>query len=578
MKKIIGLLIAVSLIAVAGGTAFSAELTVGTRLYTKFLDRNTFDPALFRTTGNGVGIRSELELTLDGRVSDRCEMGARVLSVWNPPLWDGFGGVVIPPNQYTDWGGWYNDMANLWQVRGMWLRFYPATVPSLKSVLIGSTDLGMFNPWTIGKIRWIDRDNSRIIYGEGELGIIKYGIGAIPMPSFMGPAWSTGPNPRKSWAYAASLSGSPNKALNLRMVASRILSQQQDPTTTDDTKSTNRYDNMVGTLELLFTPNPVFNIDALAGFSSYTADETLLGAPASWWPRIPYDDVSGSAFKLTASANDPFGIGLNLKGEVYDVSPDFVSIMAARRETNVLISEGHVRYTADTNGSTWKGNVGFTPTPFADNDITDWNEPYYVNIIGTNGITFIPEYRAGAFGLKGEVSYMSNKLNSQDVDIAKYFWHGPFPLEDPPILTSRPRIDESAMLYAVRGDYLLPNGLNLFAKGKVFNWSDGVDTSIDTDNLSMDDTEIYAGASFQLTDEIGLTGGYKSINYINKGTGLDEDTKTYDLQAGMLFAEVKVNVGGADIGLAYEKVNGEDKITTADVDDMRLKATVEVKI
>ena len=552
-------MIVVSLIVVAG-TAFAAELTIGSRYYTKFLDRNTYDPTKYATTGNGVGIRSELELTLNGKVSDRAEMGGRILTVWAPP--------GIAPD-YSDWGGWYNGDANLWQVRGMWLKFRPATIPTLNSVLLGSSDLGMFSAWTIGKIRWIDRDNARIIYGEGTLGRSTYGIGMTPMPAWWGPGWSTGPNPRRVWAYGANLALPVNQALNVKLNGSRVLSLQQDPNTADETVSAKRYDDMVATADILLTPNPVYNISGLIGVSRYVADNALIGASQGWWPHIPYSGTAsyGTALKVTGIANDPMGIGLTLKGEVFDVSPDFVSIMAARRETNVLLSEGYVRYGANTNGSTWRGDVGFTPSVFADNGITDWNETNYQNIVGTNGITFIPEYRKGALGVKGELSYMGNKLNSQNVDMTKYFW-------------SAAKVNQSSLLGAVRVDYLLPygNGVGLFGKAKMFNWSDGVDTTLATDDLSMADTEMYAGANYQLTDEIGLTGGYKTLAYVNKGTGANQDTKTYDFSGGMVFAEVKANVGGVDIGCAYEKVDGTDAVASAVTKDMRLKATVEVKI
>ena len=558
MKRLIGLLIVVSLIVVAGA-AFAAELKVGTRIYTKFLDRNTYDPAKYATTGNGVGARGELELTLDGRVSDRAEMGARILTVWDPA------GIT---GNYSDWWGWYNGYANLWQVRGMWLRFRPATIPTLKSVLIGSTDLGMFNAWTIGKIRWIDRDNARIILGEGDiLGRAKYKVGMIPLPSYMGPGWSTGPNPRRGWIYGAGLSLPVIPTLNLNLTASRVLALQGSALPTDETQSVFRFDDSVETLELLFTPTPIINISGLYGISNYRADNSLIGAPQVWWPHIPYANCTGSALKITATADDPFGIGLTLKGEVFDVNPDFVSIMAARRETNVLLTQGHIRYGADVNGSTWKDDVGYVPSPFADNGITDWNETNYQNCVGLRGATIVPEYRRGALGVKGEVSYMLNGLNSQSVDTAKYFW-------------SAAKVDQSAMLGAVRVDYLLPvgTGLGVFAKYKLVTGSDGVDTTIATDNLALADTEIYAGASYQLTDELGLLGGYKSISYLSKGNGTDPEAKTYELGAAMVFAELKYNVGGVDIGCAYENISGTENVSSTKVNDMRLKATVEVKI
>ena len=558
MKRLIGLIIVVSLIVVAG-TAFAAELKVGSRYYTKFLNRNTYDITKYVTTGNGVGIRSELELTLDGRVSDRAEMGARILTVWDPA------GVV---GNYSDWGGWYDGYANLWQVRGMWLRFRPATIPTLNSVLLGSTDLGMFNAWTIGKIRWIDRDNARIIYGEGEISNLKYGIGMTPMPAWWGPGWSTGPNPRSVWATGANLAFSPNQAINLKLTASNVNASQQDPALPiDETKSVTRYNNNVEVLEIGYQPNPTYSLNGLVGVSNYAADKALIGAAQGWWPRIPYDNVIGTALKVTAGADDPLGIGLTLKGEIFDVSKDFVSIMAARRETKVLLSEGHIRYGANVNGSTWKDDVGFVPSAHTDNGVTDWNETNYQTCIGLRGATIIPEYRRGALGLKGEVSYLQNGLNGQGVNATKYFW-------------SAANVDQSWTLAALRADYLIPfaNGLNVFAKYKMYNMADGVNTSISTDNLSSADTEIYAGATYQLTDEIGLTGGYKTLNYVSKGNGVSADTKTYELDAGMIFAEVKANVGGADIGIAYEKVDGRDSVTSVSARDMRLKGTVEVKI
>jgi opacity protein-like surface antigen len=451
----------------------------------------------------------------------------------------------------------------------MWFTFRPATIPTLKSVLVGSTDLGMFNAWTVGKIRWIDRDNARIMYGEGAVGPAKYSVGLFPLPSFMAPDWGSGQyaggiasDVRRSWGSAATVGMSPMQSLNLKLTASHVIAIQQDPASTDDTVGVRRWDNNVQTLDILYTPNSVYSITGLIGVSNYSLNKPILGF-ATWYPHIPYADVSGSALKLDVAADDPFGIGLTLKGEYFNVGPDFVSIMAARRETKVLLSEGYVRYGAGTNGSTWRGDAGFTPSPFADNGITDWNETFYYNCVGTNGITVVPEFRKGALGIKGEVSVMSNGLNSQSVDVAKYWW-------------SAPRVNQSSNLAAVRADYLLPfgNGLNIFGKYKMANFTDGVDTSIPADDQAMNDSEIYAGASYQLTDEIGLTGGYKTLGYVNKLA----DTKTYDFSGGMVFAEVKANVGGVDMAWAYEKVDGKDAISSAITKDMRIKATAEIKI
>lgn len=559
MKKLIGFLVLACLVIVSS-SAFAAELNIGARYYTKFLSKNTYDNTKYLQTGDGIGARSELALNLNGKVSDRCEMGARILSVWDGPMWDWGSHSFKDPGIYADWSSWYNETGNLYQLRGVWAKFYPATIPTLKSVLLGATDRGMFNEWTIGKARYTDRDNAKIIYAEGAIGKVNYGIATFPMAQlpWMAPNWNIGDAPRSDWGTGWNLAFSPMQALNLRVNASHVLALDTDPA--DKTKATTRFDNSVETLDISFQPNPVYNIGGLIGYSNFAYDP-VTSTPS--WP-IPHANTTGLALKLRALADDPLGVGLTLKGEAFSVSPDFVSIYAPRQEGNVLLSEGHVRYAVGQTGSTWRGFVNFTPSPVPTDEFTDWNEAHNVSIQGQNGLAFIPEFRRGALGIKGEVSMMQNGLNSQSVDIVKY----PY---------SAPKVNQSNMLAAVRADYLLPlgNGLNIFGKYKMNNWTDGVDTSIAADDIALEDTEMYAGTSYQLTDEIGLTGGYKTLSYINKLGG----TKNAEFAGGMVFAEAKVNVGGADIGWVYEKVDGENKLpTVTKVNDMRVKAYVEVNI
>ncbi|KPJ66372.1 hypothetical protein AMJ44_08470, partial [candidate division WOR-1 bacterium DG_54_3] len=387
MKRLIGLLVVVSLIMVAG-TAFAAEFKVGGRYFQKFLDRNTMDPSKYATTGNGVSARGELQLNLEGRLSDQCEMGARILTIWDPNynidtsvtstgrtglvtiegglLWDTtdpLNPTIIPDRRismttevtgdvrqtliesnYSDWWGWYSGYGNLWQVRGIWTRFYPKTIPTLKSVLIGSTDLAMFSPWTIGMIRFIDRDNARIIYAAGEVGKAQYGVGWFPQPAWWAPSnWSTGPNPRRAGTYGAFLTLAPNQALNFKLTAAHSQAMQQDPAvplTVDDNKPVVRFDNAVEALEIGFQPNTVYTINGLIAMSNYSPNTDIYGAPKAWWSHFPYaDNVTGNAMKLTAAASDPLGIGLTVKGEYFNVGTDYVALMAARRESRVLLTE-----------------------------------------------------------------------------------------------------------------------------------------------------------------------------------------------------------------------------------------------
>jgi len=44
---------------------------------------------------------------------------------------------------------------------------------------------------------------------------------------------------------------------------------------------------------------------------------------------------------VSADVNDPFKIGLSFGVEGFDLGSDYVSMMAARRESDVLLTDGH---------------------------------------------------------------------------------------------------------------------------------------------------------------------------------------------------------------------------------------------
>src|SRR5687768_1436357 len=115
------------------------------------------------------GICSELGLTIIGRVSDRVEAGIRIQSRFGAQWaeWYENGDLGDEPDGSGESLG-QNHAAYL-QLRGIYLRAAPP-IPTVRSVQIGSSDLGMFNPWTIGKARFTERDNGRAASIEGSFG------------------------------------------------------------------------------------------------------------------------------------------------------------------------------------------------------------------------------------------------------------------------------------------------------------------------------------------------------------------------------------------------------------------------
>ena len=79
-------------------------------------------------------------------------------------------------------------------MRGLTARFTPG-YKWLDSATIGSNDLGMFDPFTIGKIRYIDRDNAKAVLFQGALGgrPLGYDLIRVSLPRlWAGPNFNTG--------------------------------------------------------------------------------------------------------------------------------------------------------------------------------------------------------------------------------------------------------------------------------------------------------------------------------------------------------------------------------------------------
>ena len=237
-----------------------ANFDLNGKIYTKWLYKNDdsrgclslSNPFWQDNIGGSNGVCTEFELNIQGRVSRYVTAGVRIKSRFGA-LWQGWwenGDTRWDfPNDATFYENTSGEAlgmnhAQYMKLRGAFIRA-ALPIPTVKWVHIGASDFGMFNEWTIGKIRYIDRDNGNGVFFEGEVAdAVRYHLGAIALPKlFVGPRWTTGLRNAEplagfwgaDWGYALKLETDPIEDLSIRVIGSYIQDWEADRFDPDQT-------------------------------------------------------------------------------------------------------------------------------------------------------------------------------------------------------------------------------------------------------------------------------------------------------------------------------------------------------
>ena len=424
------------------------------KIYTKWLYQNDDSQGLVtygnpfwpdNITGNN-GVGSEFELKLTGRISKVIRAEVRLKSRFGA-LWHDWWENGDRSYSSTNTSGESLGMNHAEYIK---LRGYRVEInlpiPTVKTVSVGSSDLGMFNPWTIGRVRYTDRDNAKgaFLNGGTDNGVFRYLLAAVALPKlFVGPGWSTGigdlklQNPfwTSDWAYGLKLEYQSLNYGNLTLVTTLTRDHEIDVADPDATGSLyptcrdalnnpiagcvkdnaverlTRYSNAVATLQYKATLADFLNIDALFAFShsDVNEDATFNGVAgnAGVFP-IVFDDVYDWAGVLRLELEDPFDVGFSVKMEAFSIGAHFNSIFGARREADVLLTDGFI-------------SGGQLPTLNIANEFMDFDERWFESAIGWYGATLVPVLALDRLKLEGEITYIGYHTNGQNRDVGNIY-------------------------------------------------------------------------------------------------------------------------------------------------------------
>lgn len=448
-----------ALAALAWGQAAHADIAsfdLAGGIYTKWLYRNNDSEGVL-SYGNPFwpenfsgdnGVASEFELKLHGRISEFVEADARLLSrfgaTWHDFYENGNLRYDTPNNSAESLG---LDHAQYVQLRGTRVLIRPP-YEWLSQVIVGSSDLGMFNPWTIGKIRFIDRDNSKGVFLSGtafEDDALSWTTAAIALPKLWGgPGWTTGlgdsaldsPLFSRDWAYGARLDLDLDDVA-LSLVGTTTLDYEIDradpdaraalsPTCEDALGNAipgcardnavdlnERYSNTVASFEAQVETLDDIVLNGFVAFAASRIDDRYaangVADNAGVFP-MPYDDVQDFAVRARADFYEPFEAeDLSVRAEYFNIGDDFVSHFAARREADVLLTDGFVE-------------GGQLPTLNIANEFQDFDEPFFESAIGWHGGTLLVEQQGlGPLDIKLEQTAITYNTNAQDRDVEQVY-------------------------------------------------------------------------------------------------------------------------------------------------------------
>jgi hypothetical protein len=484
-------------------------------IYTKFLDGNRRTEAgLYSnaetTPGEGGGDQGqgiEFELLFNAQVSKQVEIGGRIHSRFNKNYWANYGGFAVPDSDTTNCGEDDPRCNQYVKLRGAWARITPG-YEWMDSLTIGQSDWGMFDPWTQGKYRYIDRDNigGVLLQGSGLGKALRWDVARVSLPNWAGVGYSTGTFGEQIYTndanYVGQVKYAPSPDWNATLIASYARDKElevNDPNTLNGVGVRTAFNNTVYALKGQYTGFGFVDLSGAFYYTDYNIADTrcdgTLNGPCRFSP-VPQKSTNDEAFLINANFNEFFLEGLSLSLQYFDIGSDYVSIAAARRESDVLLTEGQegtwqwgrpdYNFGNRANGNSmaglgwggWNGEVQQVVSGMADNDFTDFDEPVAYSVIGWKGFTIVPKYAIGDWEFAGEYSWIDFNTNWQacggddkDTDCATYMrqegthaWGYGGDYRSP----YAPYQDREMQIFTVKANYTLDwaNGIDFAARYK----------------------------------------------------------------------------------------------------------------
>jgi hypothetical protein len=587
-------------VALAAGLALAAPAFAagidfsGSNIYMKFLDGNQHVVSTGTPGGPGSGDTAsgtdngqwtEFELRMKVNISKQVEAGVRLQSRSPAAYWTDFGGFG-GDNELTP------TRANYVKLRGAYVLLTPG-YQWLDQALIGSSDWGMFDPFTVGQVRYIDRDNYKGLYFKGKLPLAgsSWEFGRLSLPNYLQSNYGQGS------ACCNSDASQFNEAVYIAQAKgqfgpARLSTSYQwfdDRQLTPDTTPANGQDiETFAKTKVFMLKGEGSVIDGVDLKGAYYRSEYKAPLFDQPWINSPKSSVSDHAFKLDLSLSQ-LAPGLTFNYQYFDIGAGYYSNTAARRETDVLLTEGSESAWYGWGNSIWLGGAAkdYQQAPssakcfssgggvcradsglqagangLVDNAFTDFDEAPSESIQGWKGHTFVASYEVAKIAFGGEYSRIGYNYNWQNYSptgaLSNYF---------------NLNNDRKTDLVVLKVGYVVPvaGGIELNAKYKMVDDSNKGQAANATDDRDTKDSGYTLSAANQLFGDLfgKIAYGRYTRDITKSGAKIENDKNITSL--GFAY-----NLAGLEVGLLSQWIRGNgdpgETGTKVDINQYRMKA------
>jgi hypothetical protein len=557
------------------GPALAADIDFsGSDIYMKFLDGNhklVSGGSIDTASGADQGQFTELEIHMMSKISRQVEAGARILSRSSGAYWSEFGGFADENTPIK---------AKNMKLRGAYINLTPG-YSWLRQAQLGSSDWGMFDPFTVGKMRYIDRDNINGVYFNGPLMFARssYDVAWISLAQYLGPNFSTGDLQKNDGTYIGQI-----KVPLPRSQITASLQQTQD--TERDPADTNTYDgqstyvrfrNQVVSVRV--EGSPISGLDLRGAYYHSRYDANVAGGVQTF-SNLLGDNYQDKAFLVSADwSQTPLpNFGIAVQG--FNIGAGYVTAVGARRESDVLLTDGSEAAWFGWGDPKYIGGLANdmqqVPVTIRDNDFMDFDEPGAESAIGWKGITTLFKYELANSPMSLEITRLNYNQNWQNwggkqnvFDVIS--WGGP---TGP---NFKANTDRRTHIYVFKINHVFQvlGGLDTNFKVKRVADRDNNDATTTADDTTTTDNGAAISVGNQLFNDL-----YGSLGYGRYSRNIDLGPSTFKNNKGIITLRFAYNLTGFEFGTIAQWISGHGDPTQSGSDltlnQYRLKAYAKV--